>query len=639
MSVVIAIAPIAVATVRAIHRRWLPIGDNAYFSLRAGDVLTRHNPLLGTWTSASVTAGINFNNPGPLLFDVLAVPQRIAPGGAGLAVGVAILNSAAIVGIGVFAYRRGGALLTTLAMLATASVAWSMGSELLYDPWQPHSLVLPFLCFLVLVWSSSCGDLIAVPCALAVGSLILQTHLTFGILVPGLMAWALASLALDLHRHRTGREGAHGRSRLITAALLSGAVLAVCWAQPIFEQFTGDGKGNISRVIQVTGSSKVPAAGFGLGSRLVASIVTMPPWWLRPSFSNAFLGLYEVDPAKAPRSPTAGLPSTAVGVGTLSVLVAALVFAAWAAHRRSDRASSRAATTAVLALILGLVTASKVPIKPFGIAAHQFRWLWPIAAFVVLALATTVARSLADGRVTDGKVAASFAAATLVVSGLTLPVSNGRAGPQVDAWSIPVIRDLNAQMKASKELHDAGRVLANDYPINFAEPFGAAIMAELQRLDIEFVLADEGPVRQVGPSRRFTGHNARARISYLSGSATLTTPSGARRIAFHPGISDRERQELTGLQRLLGPALRDGDLRFNAKGRDAVRANRLPTLAARGPLNPDAVYGSRNLVTAVRGQMLDLQGTLGRRAERYADLQFRADRDTVAVVLAPIDPR
>ena len=94
-----AVTPFVVATVRAIRDGWYPIGDNAFFALRARDVLTEHHPLLGTWTSASLSVGRNLNNPGPLLFDLLAVPAKADPA-AGLAIGVAAVNVAAIAVIG-----------------------------------------------------------------------------------------------------------------------------------------------------------------------------------------------------------------------------------------------------------------------------------------------------------------------------------------------------------------------------------------------------------------------------------------------------------------------------------------------------------------------------------------------------------
>src|SRR5262245_55040114 len=64
--------PIVVAVVRALAHGWFPIGDAALLAIRAYDVGTPHNPLLGSWTSASFALGIDVNNPGPLYPDLLA---------------------------------------------------------------------------------------------------------------------------------------------------------------------------------------------------------------------------------------------------------------------------------------------------------------------------------------------------------------------------------------------------------------------------------------------------------------------------------------------------------------------------------------------------------------------------------------
>src|ERR687891_74106 len=95
-------------------------------------------------TTASQTAGTDVHHPGPLLFDLLALPARLGNGSAGFAVGVGLMNVLAVVGIAVFARRQGGPVVASAAVMVTAVLAWSMGSELLYEPWQPHALLLPF---------------------------------------------------------------------------------------------------------------------------------------------------------------------------------------------------------------------------------------------------------------------------------------------------------------------------------------------------------------------------------------------------------------------------------------------------------------------------------------------------------------
>jgi len=171
--------PIVVAVVRALSRDWLPMGDNAYFSIRARDVLTEHHPLVGAWSSGSDAVGIDVNNLGPLQLDLLAAPVRLFGFGPGTALGVAAVNVAAVVMVVVLLHRRLGTLGAWLGAAMSAGLCWTLGSELLFEPRQHHALVLPFLAFLVGAWAMASGDWWALPPTVAVASLIAQTHFTF----------------------------------------------------------------------------------------------------------------------------------------------------------------------------------------------------------------------------------------------------------------------------------------------------------------------------------------------------------------------------------------------------------------------------------------------------------------------------
>ena len=66
-------------------------GDDGLITLRAQDVLTADHPWFGTWTSASLSTGVDFNNPLPLHFEWLALfvkPFGVAAGFDKDAVGV-----------------------------------------------------------------------------------------------------------------------------------------------------------------------------------------------------------------------------------------------------------------------------------------------------------------------------------------------------------------------------------------------------------------------------------------------------------------------------------------------------------------------------------------------------------------------
>jgi hypothetical protein len=620
-TVLAALLPIAVATARAINRDWIPVGDHAFFVIRARDVLTGHHPLLGTGSSGSLSAGTDLNHPGPLLFDWLALPVRLFGSGAGLALGIALLNGLAVIGIAVVAYRRGGPLLATAATAIAAGLCWAMGSELLFEPWQPHSLLLPFLCFLMLVWSLACGDLVVLPWAAGVGSFILQTHLSYGLLVPVLGAWAVLGLvvALDRQRRRDPRSWPGLRRRALRAAAVAGLVLVACWAQPLVEQFTSDGPGNLTRLARIRDPA-FGTIGYGRGARILATVVSVPPWWLRPSFSNAIKGWQ--------------VPSPGLAAASLSLLTVVLAGCAWDARRRGDREAFHAVATAAVVLVGGLATAGRVPFGNFGIPAGQYRWLWPLAAFVSFAVVATLVRRLARRPVRSAVLVGAFAVTTVVIAALNLPTSDQGTAAQPE--SFPAVRELGRQMAG---LEDEGTLLVR-VSASFESPYGTAVMAELQRRGVPFVVDDATLVRQLGPDRRFTGSNARALLFVVTGDATGVAPRGARRVAVVQGLSAQEQLELSRLEKRIEEYVADGRVRVNRRGGAALE--RLVT--ARGGSSgqggdPERALTPREVAGLGQAGFLVAADGWGRRFERYADLHDRRDDDTVALFLEPLGDR
>lgn len=602
------------------------VGDNALIFIRTVDVFTEHHPLLGTWSSASITAGTDLHNPGPLLFDLLAIPARVGDGSAGFAVGVAVMNALAVVGIAVFARRQGGPVVAAAAVTVTAALTWAMGSELLYEPWQPHALLLPFLCFLILVWSVACGDLVALPWAVGVGSLLVQTHLSYALLVPILLAWAIVVLSLALRRVRRDEADAWpgARRRALRVGAIAGVVFIASWAQPLIQQFTGD-EGNLSQLADNLGGSS-ETIGFDRGARLVASVTSLPPAWLRPSFVETF------DRPAGWRPPSAGLTAFSLGL-----LVAVLAGCAWVSGRRGDRRAVLAITTAAVGLVAALVTVGRAPRNFFGITAHQFRWLWPLSGFVAIAVLVVACGWLPrSGRRARDPVWAvgSFAAVTLLFVVLNLPTSD--QATQAPAYAIPVSIDLADQLGV---LEDQG-TLRFDLPDAFADPYGSAVMAELARRRIPFVV-DPQWVGQLGERRESTGDNADAVVSLGIGDASLEPPAGARRVAGHTALTQREQRELVQLEERVGAHIQqENGVELNEGGRRVLRDGDLPFLRdqrADGVVEPGALFGSRELVYVIEEEFLVLDDRWRPIYERYAELQTRWDKETVAVFLRPLD--
>jgi hypothetical protein len=612
-SIVVAVVPVAVATARAIHNGWLPTGDNALFAVRARDLFTHHLPLLGSWSSASLNAGTQLNHPGPLYFDLLAVPARVVQSGAGVAFGVAFVNALCIVGIAVFAYRRGGALLGTIAMAATATLCWAMGSELLFEPWNPHSALLPFLLFLVLVWSMTCGDLVALPLAAGIGGLLVQTHLSYALLVPLLGAWGIVGLVIGLRGERSREPDAWTarRARALRLVAVAGVVLAVCWIQPLIEQFTSDGSGNLTRLVDSARSSKAGTIGLGFGTRVVATVVSLPPWWFRPSMKDAF----------APGWHEPSLGSTLL---SLVVLFGVLGWCAWVSLRRRDRVSSWAIATAVAGLLAALVTAWQGPVTVFGnVTPHTFRWLWPLGAFVFFAVASTISRRFAGSAGAPKRstwLVAGFALVTVAVAALNLPFADEGRGPNSQEYAIPAAHDIGQQMGS---LEGRGPVLVDGlFRAGFADPYGAAMVAELQRRGIPF-----------------NGRNAKAALLLRTGAAADEVPSEGRRVARGGGLSAGGQRELSQLEAQIGKYVEEGRLRLNARGQAALDAGNLPTLAQvqGGGVDPRFLFETRELDVMIEQRLLVLDETWVGRFERYARLQRDRDRVTVALFVGPPD--
>jgi hypothetical protein len=201
--------PIVVATVRALANGWQPVGDNGILLVRARDVGTSHHPLLGSWTSASLSVGENVNNPGPVYFDLLAPWVRLLGPWVGLAVGVMLVNMASST-LAVVVARRVAGLESMLAVgVVVVGLQFAMGSELLFDVWQPNALLLPFLAFLVVAAALACGDRAMLPWAVGVGSLLVQTHLSYAVLVAVLGA---AGLRTGAGARRSSGRSASPRS-------------------------------------------------------------------------------------------------------------------------------------------------------------------------------------------------------------------------------------------------------------------------------------------------------------------------------------------------------------------------------------------------------------------------------------------
>ena len=526
--------PILVATTRALARGWQPLGDQGILLVRARDVGTSHHPLLGTWTSASIVVGQQLNNPGPLYFDAIAPAVRLLGPWVGLAVGVMLVNMAAS-SLAVVAGRRvGGPETGTRTMVAVAvavvGLQFALGSELLFDVWQPNALVLPFFAFLVVATALATGDLVMAPWVVGLASLLVQTHLSYAVIVAAVTLLAVGLAVLNL-RHR-GERPAWRRPALWTAV-----VLLLAWIQPLIEQLTGVGEGNVSRIAGAAGGGDAEVYGARAAARLVAEVVT-GPWFSRSTYGSGI-------PATASTDDLHGLPSVPVAAVVLVVLLAVLAGLAVVVWRTGRARLATLLASAAGALVVVTAALAISPVSIIGVAAHQMRWLWPVVALATAALLATLLTALQQPRALARPALAVAMAVVVGVAALNLPTFRNTAGPSQDA---PRLRQAQALVNQLDVLGGRGPIRFDPTGLRFAEPFSGLVMAQLQDLGVPLVVDDEVLVRQLGEGRRDDGE-ARFSLREVEGPDAYTVPDGDERVAFVNGLSEAERAELRAIER------------------------------------------------------------------------------------------
>jgi hypothetical protein len=615
--------PIVVAAARAIGRGWVPVGDAATIGIRSRDVLGGGEvPLLGPVASSSFTSGVYQNHPGPLFYDILAAPAALFPGPAGQIVGTVLIDAFAVIGIFVVARRRGGPSLAILVLAMTAVLCWAMGSAVLVEPWPPNTLLLPVVCFLLLAWSVSVGDVACLPWLAGVGSLILQTNLSYGLLVPALLVCALVGLV------RLGRRNELRPFRRTGWVTL--AVLIILWIQPLVEQVAGSGEGNLSRVVRGLWEGQM-TLNWRSSLQVVARVVALPPWWAPPSFAEDF------------RFGLSGNPLPSLGVALLSLgVVAGLV--GWCrrqAHQDGDAASAAALTMAAVLLVASVLTANMTPTTHQGTVAYQLRWLWPVALFIWLALVSFGWRRASRWVGGTRRPTVLLAALTAVVAVLNLGWTNH--GTTAAEATTPVARDV---VRAIDFDELDGPVLV-ETDEGLWDPYSEAVLFALQRHGIEFVIRDRIGYRMLGEDRRWDGHNAVAVVRVSTSDWAMLPRSGARLLARHAGLDHEAHEEMYVLREDIKEAFVNEELRLNDRGRQVAERGGFESVP-KGDLDrfePETVTETRfwpiglhrrDVLLMIREGLLDAPDRWTGRLERYADLQETWDTQTVAVFLEPI---
>lgn len=474
VAVVVATAlPILWHGVRAALGDWVPSGDDAYFTLRSLDVATGHHPLLGAWSSGSVDVGRQVNNLGSMQLVLLAPFTKVAWAG-GTAIGVVAVHLAAVVAMAWLAHRIGGQRQVLATMCGVAVMATALGSEMLVTPRQHQFLLLTYLCVLVAAHAGAVGDRWAPLVFVVFASLAVQTHLSYPILVVMMAVPLVVGQVLAWRADRDRR-----RIRAWWIAVGTGVLL---WVQSLLDLVFGSG--NAADVLRSSGTGVAP--GLTTGARIVADVVIGLDGVLRPGFAR-------FDPTKELGGD--------VQVLLLGVLTVGL--AAEAVRRRS-----RWAATACVALVAAVIDASRLPVTFFGLAAANYRWLWPTTAFLLIGLLGRLLHRA--GPTTGGAVARLLdvgpAALVVAVIGAASLVNVPRSY-QVDRPE-QYVSGQTATATITGQLLDElprrsieGPVVVDQSELYFGHPFAYPVGVVLAELGLGYRFEGDGQARRFGADR------------------------------------------------------------------------------------------------------------------------------------------
>jgi hypothetical protein len=513
----VALLPIVVAAIRAIAQRQMPLGDNGLITLRANDVLTVNHPWFGTWTSASLSTGVDFNNPLPLHFDWLALWVKPFGLAVGSVLGAATLNMAAVI----VAIRQGWLTASrrgeTLMAIVVAGLSFTLGSEMLTDVWQPHNLVLPFAAFVACCIAVAAGRFRSLPWTVGVGSLIMGTHLSFTyVVVGGIAAAVVAGWWQERRRPSDGEPSEVQRRR--TSVKWAVLVGLAAWSQALIEQFTSSGRGNLARLIDAQRAT-ASAIGPRLGVRLFAQVVAMPPWWFRDSFTSsvpntAYSAGHQLRPA--------GVVGLVPAILATAAVLALLALSAVRAWRRHDAVGVAWVWMAGCLTALALLTLSVMPAGVIGLAPHQMRWLWPIGALVMVGVLHLIDLDAAMTR------AGWWVLAPVVCLALiNLPAHRSDLGPAASRSEHATVRSLMDQLELVRL---PGPTYFDGSTLQFAEPYSGAVLAAL--LDADQPVRADTPsfARQLGEHRHRHGDEQWS-IQVRTGPAAESLAGGEQYIA------------------------------------------------------------------------------------------------------------
>ena len=346
LAVVPAVIILCVTLASVAGATWYLTGDFSHteFLVRA---IPRHPPLIGVAARVKDLG----STPGPSMAYLLYPFYKVFGSTAfAMVSAVDLLHLAAIAGAVLVAKRVGGASIAVLTASSLTVVAVALAPRFFLEPWNVWVPVFAFALFLVLVWGLVCEHLALLPIAVAVGSHCVQTHISYTVLVGGLLGGTVAWLGWVWWR--TDRLDERHPLRWL---LIGSATLIVAWLPPVIEQLQ-PGTGNLRKLYHQFSDPGEPFVGARAAIKAMIGRFNL-------------LGPWIADAQKDPRS-------TPNYLGFVLFAALVVVSARWAWKRR-DRIELSLYAVLVAATVLGFVSTTRI----FGVFfEYVIRWMLPLVA-------------------------------------------------------------------------------------------------------------------------------------------------------------------------------------------------------------------------------------------------------------------
>jgi hypothetical protein len=259
ISVVMVLVPVGVGIGRVLstlNQPFISFGDVAVLESTIRDTLGGHQ-LLGPYSH------FGWFHPGPAYFFVMApVYWVFGESARAMFLGAFLVNAVCALAIVVVIRWRAGEWAARWGALVVAGLLFFTQTSVLvlYNPWNPAVLALPFLLVMVLAAAAATGSTLSLVWAGLVGSFVIQSELgtapaVLAVLVVGAALWGWAQWRRAQWRKRAASQSSAPQrprwarhSRHLVALTGSAVLVVLLWVPPLIQQTTRT-PGNVGRIV------------------------------------------------------------------------------------------------------------------------------------------------------------------------------------------------------------------------------------------------------------------------------------------------------------------------------------------------------------------------------------------------------